>query len=368
MEWFSSTRLFRLWSVLSLFNQEKIVGNFSNMGKMFHRIDLPSPEHVPSPLPAASQSMTLPVGAADWIIDRDITALVVLQHGKLVFEDYFLGTGRNDRRISWSMGKSFLATIFGLSVEDGSISSLDDPVVKYVPSLVGSAYETATIRNVLNMASGVDFNEDYLDFWSDINKMGRTLALGGSLDVFAAAQKKQMAEPGTGFHYVSVDTHVLGMVLRGATGRDIPELINERLFVPLRLERDPYYLADAKGNAFVLGGLNMTTRDYARFGQMVLQNGHWMGQQVIPESWIAQMTAESAPRGDDTERYGFQWWLPADQTPGEVYARGVYGQYIWIDRNSDAVVVVNAAHRGFREEGAHEENVEMMRAIARGLG
>ncbi len=151
------------------------------------------------------------------------------------------------------------------------------------------------------MASGVAFNEDYLDFWSDINRMGRVLALGGSMDGFAAGQTGRRGPPGTAWEYVSIDTHVIGMVIRGATGRSIPDLMQERLFVPLGLDADPYYVTDGNDVAFVLGGLNMTTRDYARLGQLVEQNGEWQGRQVIPADWLAESTARSAP-GDERHR------------------------------------------------------------------
>ncbi|MEJ2034663.1 MAG: serine hydrolase [Maritimibacter sp.] len=355
----------RLHAAMTLFDQDKIVGNFSHMDRMFASTQLLSPPHEPSPLPKAPHPLTPPAGLEDWVAQRNITALMVLHKGEVAFEDYYQGTGPEDLRVSWSMAKSFLATLLGFSLLDGSIASIEDPVTKYAPELKGSAYDGATIRNVLHMASGVEFNEDYLDFWSDINKMGRIIATSGSLDDFTAGLKTRSRPPGEAFHYVSMDTHVIGMVLRGATGRSIPDLMNERVITPLHLERDPYYLTDSTGTAFVLGGLNMTTRDYARFGQMILQDGHWQDRALVPETWIREMTADSAPRGDDAEHYGYQWWLPHDARPGEFYARGVYGQYIWFDRAAETVIVVNAADTGFAGEGVHDQNMAMMRALVR---
>lgn len=351
----------RLLAVNALFEPDRIVHNFSNMDTMFHAAPMVLPPRTPAPLPSTPRPVTLPDGIGDWISERGVTALVVLRRGEVVFEDYYLGTGRDDLRVSWSVAKSFLATLFGIFVENGAIASLDDPVTKYAPALTGSAYDGASIRNVLNMASGVAFNEDYADFWSDINRMGRVIALGGSLDDFAASLTERRAEPGTAFHYVSIDTHVLGMVLRGATGQSVPELMAEHIFAPLGLEADPHYLADGNGVAFVLGGLNLTTRDYARFGQFILQGGRWEGRQIVPENWVIEMTAESAPRGGP--RYGYQWWLPNDGRPGEVFAEGVYGQFIWIDRDAGVVVAVNSADTGFLAPGVHGENIAALRDI-----
>ena len=250
--------------------------------------------------------------------------------------------------------------LLGILHEEGVIPDLDAPVTQYAPTLRGSAYDGATIRQVLTMSSGVAFDEDYLDFWSDINRMGRVLALGGSMDGFTAGQAGRRGAPGADWLYVSIDTHVIGMVIRGATGRSIPELMEERLFQPLGLERDPYFVTDGDGVAFVLGGLNLTTRDYARLGQMVEQGGEWQGRQIVPAAWIAESTAAHAPGG---VAYGYQWWLPEDRREGEVYARGVYGQFIWIDRVRNVVIAVNSADRSFREPGVLDQNIAMFRAL-----
>jgi CubicO group peptidase (beta-lactamase class C family) len=281
-----------------------------------------------------------------------------------VHESYYLGTGPDDLRISWSVAKSLLSALFGILQAEGAFASLDDPVTTYAPGLIGSAYEGVSVHDVLTMSSGVAFNEDYLDFYSDINKMGRVLALGGSMDGFAAGLTTRAAEPGSRWHYVSIDTHVLGMVIRGATGRDIPELMEEKLLAPLGLEADPVMLTDGDGVSFVLGGLNMRTRDYARFGQMVLQGGQWQGRQVVPADWIATSTS---PQAADGTAYGYQWWIPANAAPGEVMAQGIYGQYIYINPRLDVVIAVNAADRGFEGAGVAGANIAMFRAIAAGL-
>lgn len=349
----------RLMAVNTLFAAETIVSNFSHMDQLFWTRPLPRGDGPVSPLPEGRQ-MVLPEGAGDWIRDRAVTAMVVLKNGQLVHESYHLGTGPEDRRISWSVAKSFLSALFGTVLAEGKIASLDDPVIKYAPMLRGSAYDGATIRQVLNMASGVGFNEDYLDFHSDINRMGRVLALGGSMDQFAADMKVREWPPGTHMHYVSIDTHVLGMVVAGATGRDPAELIAERIIQPLGLEVEPYYLTDGAGTAFVLGGLNLTARDYARFGQMILQGGEWQGRQIVPRDWIAASTRPTAPEGAG---YGYQWWIP-ESGAGDYMAHGIYGQYIYISPRRGVVIAVNSADRGFEEAGVDEGNIAMLQAIA----
>ena len=197
----------RLLAVNSLFSEEKIVRNFSNMNAAFLSIPVPRGNGPTASCPM-DQKPRLPEDVDRWVKDRDVTALLVLKDGEIVYEDYFLGTGPEDRRISWSVAKSYLSALVGILLDEGQIASIDEPVTKYAPALKGGAYDGATLRKVLNMASGVIFDEDYLDQNSDINRMGRVLALGGEMDDFAAALTETFAEPGETWKYISIDTHV----------------------------------------------------------------------------------------------------------------------------------------------------------------
>lgn len=353
----------RLMAVNSLFSEDAIVRNFSHMDELFLTRPLSRGDGPISPLPKGPKAV-LPPEVAAWIEDRAVTSMVVLKDGLMVHESYHLGTGEADLRISWSMAKSVLSALFGIVLAEGKIESLDDPVTRYVPELAGTAYDGATLRDILTMSSGVAFDEDYLDFWSDINRMGRVLALGGTMDGFAAGLSEREAEPGARWHYVSIDTHVLGMIIRGATGEDIPELLERHILAPMGLEQAPYYLTDGEGVSFVLGGLNMTTRDYARLGQMIAQGGVWQGRQIVPRDWVEQSIRPQAPGGAG---YGYQWWIADGAGPGEVNAQGIYGQYIWIDRSRGVVIVVTAADRRFEEPGRAEENIALFRRIAAAL-
>jgi len=364
---FKREEITRLLAVNSLFDAEKIVHNFSHMDEAFLNTPISRGQSAVSEL-VNGTTIVLPAVVNDWIKERHVTSLVVLKDGQMVYEDYYLGTGANDLRISWSVAKSFLSALVGILLEDGTIASIDDPIIKYAPSLKGSAYEAASLRNVLQMSSGVTFDEDYLDKSSDINRMGREIALGGSLDDFAASLKDSFTQPGTQMQYVSIDTHVIGMVVRGATGRSVTDLISEKIVTPLGFEKQPYYVTDGDSVAFVLGGLNATTRDYARFGLMVAQDGQYGGQQIVPKAWLRASTKVSANTKPGDRKYGYQWWIPATgATEGEFFAHGVYGQYIYINRPLGVVIVSNAADRGFKNEGVGAANIEAMRMIALGL-
>ena len=379
--WWKGDEVVRLSNVNTLFDEAKIVENFSNMDGLFLTRDmevgtLPAFPEAMAPLP---EQVGIGGEARDlttFLKETDTTSLLVLKDGTIVFEEYYQGTGQDDQRISWSVAKSFLSALVGRAIGDGSLPGVDVQVVDYVPELKGTAYEGATLRNVLNMASGVRFNEDYFDPDSDINRMGRELALGGSLDAFSEELVERAFEPGTSNQYVSIDTHVIGRVLRAATGRSVYDLFEEA-YRPIGLG-PVTYMTDGEGEAFVLGGLLMTTRGYGAFGQLFLQDGQWEGEQIIPADWVAESTAISAPpvyggpAANGGRAYGYQWWMLPDQIEsgyGDYFANGIYGQTVYVNPALDVVVVKTSADRQFRETGPsgtgwQVETIEMMRGLA----
>ena len=354
----------RLRAVNTLFDADKIVHNFSNMNAAFLNVELKQGDDPVTQLPVGPE-LTMPLEYSAWTTKRAVTSMLVLKNGKIAHQSYYQGTGPDDRRISWSVAKSYMSALFGILVDEGAITSLDDPVTRYVPRLIGGAYDGASVRDVLQMSSGIAFDEDYLSYDSDINQMGRVLALGGKMDDFAAGLTKTIAHAGQQWQYTSIDTHVVGMIARGATGRNITDLMSEKIVSKLGQEQAPYYVTDGDGVAFVLGGLNITTRDYARFGQMILQDGQWNGEQVVPADWIAQSTCASAKTAVGEIGYGYQWWVPVGAAKGEEFmARGIYGQYIYIDKPAGVVIVSTGTDRLFREDGVIDQNIDMFRQIA----
>jgi len=373
----------RLIRVKSLFDADDIVYNFSHMGGLLFADLLPrsGTEHIwptaLTPLPETYLDRGKEKNTEAMLQELSTTALVVVKDGTIVFEDYYLGTSQEDLRISWSMSKSFVSALTGLALERGDIESLDDPVTKYVPNLKGSAYDGVSLRNVMNMASGIEFDEDYLDPKSDINKMGTVLAVGGSLDEFAAKQKNIARPAGEAWQYCSIDTHVISMVLRAATDMTLQDYFVENLWSKIGASGDAAYSTDSKGNAFALGGLNVRTRDYALFGELFRNEGRRGNTQIIPADWVRTSTQASAPPMVDGHNgtqdgaefgYGYQWWIPPN-ADGEYYAVGVYGQYIYVNPKAGIVIAKNAAHREFMEadetgEGYMAQNITMFRAIA----
>ena len=377
-----STEIRQLYHTIHLFDADVIVHNFSHMKDIAPIKVVPRQGPVnafgsqPQPLPETFQYKGESRKISDFLTDSSATALVVIKGNDITHESYLQGTQATDYRVSWSMAKSFLSAIFGVAVQEGAIKDLNAPVTDYVPSLIGSGYDGVTIKNVLQMSSGVYFNEDYGDFNSDINRFGRIMALGGSFDDFAASLTSER-EQGTFMHYVSIDTHVIGMVLRAATGKSIVEYFNEKLWSKLGTEQDAIYITDSTGEPMVLGGLNLISRDYARLGTLYRDNGMLNGQQIIPANWIEKsITPDAAhlmPGKRDTANtnfgYGYQWWLP-ENPDQEFLAIGIYGQYIYIDRKHNVVIVKNSADRNFMANQYESKDIAVaaFRAIAQSLG
>lgn len=354
----------RLARVNTMFDADKIVQNFVSIRNLFEFKDIDVDISKPTPLPEAHQSLpeTFQWGGetlslTDWQTQRSVCAMVVLKNGRCAYEGYFNGTTADDRRISWSMSKSVLSIAAGVLYDKGRLPPLDSKIGELVPILRQSAYADATLQNVLNMASGVAFNEDYLDFHSDINRLGRIIGIGGSMDEFAQSMTEQDWHPGAYNHYVSVDTHVLGMVVRQISGEPLADFIRKNVFDKLGMETAPYFVTDSFAEPFILGGLNLTTRDYARIGLMMAQGGEIGRTRIVSQDWITQSTQQSAPPPDPKRAamvdgvlgYGYQWWLPPNATDGEYFAIGIYGQYIYINTEHQVAVTINSADRDFKE-------------------
>ena len=197
------------------------------------------------------------------------------------------------------------------------------------------------------------------------------------MDKYTETLTERQYEPGTVWQYVSIDTHVAAMALRKVTGKTLHQLWEETYGAHLGMGKSPFYLTDGKDVAFALGGLNLRTRDYAKFGQLFLQDGEWEGKQLIPVDWVKASTVNHAPnlhpiRGSG---YGYQWWVPMPQegpSKGDYFAIGIYGQYIYVNPAMNIVIAKNAADREFTFEqsnGQHSMNmnIDIFRSLAEQL-
>ncbi|UVW33952.1 beta-lactamase family protein [SAR92 clade bacterium H455] len=346
-----------LYRAVHLFDPDRIVENFRSADQL-GAISIMSASAQPRPY-SQGTAIELPedflfagqaLNTEQFLADSWTTGLLVIQNDQIVHEAYTLGHSKSTRTISWSMAKSFISAMMGIAVDEGSIASIEQTVDTYAPELKGSGYEGVRIKDVLQMSSGIDFNENYADFNSDINRWGRGFALGSPQDDFAATLTRGR-EPGTLNHYVSIDTHVLSMVLSRATGQSVTDYMQEKLYEPLGMEYDGYWIVDGDGTEMALGGLNLTLRDFAKLGSLYLHNGALGEKQIVPAEWVKVSTAADAPHiqpEQDDFGYGYQWWLPLSED-GEYMAMGVYGQYIYVNPAKNTVIVKLSANPHYND-------------------
>lgn len=371
-------KLRRVYHVLGLFEPDRIVDNFRSMETMFQTVPVRRGESAhrfesaPSDLPPTYEYKGTTRDVARFLQDTWTTGLIVLQDGRVVHEKYFLGNTAASKSISWSVAKSFISALVGIAVEEGRIADIHQPVSDYVPVLRGSGYDGVSIKDVLQMSSGIRFDENYGAFFSDINRLGRAIAFNASLDEFVASLKRERA-PGTFHHYVSMDTQVLGMLLRATTSETLASYLESRIWKKLGMESDAYWLVDRNGMELAFGGLNAVLRDYARLGQLYLNEGAWEGRQIVPAAWVRASTTPDAPHlrpGNPASSwvlgYGYQWWIP-QQPDGDYLAIGVYGQFVYVYPKKKIVIAKTSAYPAYTEDGAEKEleTIALFRAIAR---
>ncbi len=357
--------LIRLQFLLTLFKPPVIVDNFRSMTRVFdyqtirrsgpvYRIPYES-KRLPESYPYQGQNRDL----AQWIERTATSGIIIIHDGKIAFERYYLGNHATTHWVSWSACQSVVSALVGFALEEGLIRSLADPVSDYVPRLKASGYHGVTLLDVLQMSSGIGFNEDDADWHSDINRLGRRLALGKALDDVVVSLENERP-PGTFNRPVSMDTQVLAMVLCEATGRSLSTYMEEKLWSRLGMESDAFWIVDGDGMALAFCGLHARLRDYARFGLFFLNEGKtFRDQQILPARWIRDSVTPSRPHlmpGADNPAssspmgYGYQWWLP--ETPdGDYCAIGTYGQFIYVHPRYRVVIAKTSAYANDNHSG-----------------
>jgi CubicO group peptidase (beta-lactamase class C family) len=283
----------------------------------------------------------------DYLADNRVAGLLVLKDDKVAFEDYELGVGPDTRWTSFSMAKSVASTLVGVALKQGLIGSLDDPLTRYLPQLKGGAYEGVSVRNTMQMASGVKWNETYTDPHSDRRKLldkqleqkpGAILAYMNTLSRAGA--------PGSIWNYSTGESFLVGALLEAATHQPLATYLSQNLWTRLGMEHDATWWLESPGGMGLAGsGLGATLRDYGRIGLLVQSDGFVDGTQIVPAGWFEQ--AGSAHRiGGKSVDYGYLWWpIPAGDPMhrGAFEARGIFGQHLYINPRQKLVIVVLSA-------------------------
>ncbi len=291
-------------------------------------------------------------------------AFLVIKEDTIVYETY-LGKYNSESIIpSFSVAKSFVSALLGIAIDEGYIQSVNEPITNYIPFKDSLALNVVTIKDVLDMRSGLNFSESYINPFADVAKYYYGRNTNKYLMKIKAGE-----EPGKDFHYISANTQILSLIIEKATGRDYLDYFNEKLWQPLHPEYNASWNMDSKkhANYKTFCCLNARPRDFAKFGSLFLHNGLWEGKQVVPTSWIRESTEFREEK--NFYIYSYQWWHTADieseeqsgmmqiqdlfdvirgktedstlifQPYPDYFAQGILGQYIYVHPASKTVIV-----------------------------
>jgi len=277
-------------------------------------------------------------------------AFVVVQHNKIIFEQYWKNYTPISLSNSFSMSKSIISLLVGCAIKDGSIKSVDQPVSDFLPEWTSFDGKTLTIKDLLTMSAGVEWDESHNSLFS------KTTEAYYGKDLWKLTLTEKMVEkPGVRFNYQSGVSQILAFLLQKATGKSVSQYASEKIWTPIQAEEDAVWSLDhKKGMEKAYCCFNSNARDFARLGQLILNKGRWNGKQVVDSNYIKEATTPATwlqytPKSTHNESisvkpvpctfYGYQFWIANYQGLKVPYFRGILGQYILVIPELDAVIV-----------------------------
>lgn len=311
----------------------------------------------------------------DYFDRVDVTGFLVIENGTILYETYRQGKSENDVFASWSMAKSVVSTLVGLALDDEHISGLEDPLTDYVPEIEKSAYKDNSLKDLLQMSSGVEFVENYVDTHS----LEAAAWFAGIINQQLPYNKtvlwfdKRIAPPGTTFYYASMEPQVISWVTAQAVEQNLSEYFSEKIWQHLGAEQNAYWMVDRPGGEEIGSCcISATLRDFARFGQLFADKGRVGTKQLVPESWIERATRadkekpylHAGPGSPRRDQMGYQhyWWL----WPGDDHAFsaiGFGGQTIYVNISKNIVIVQTATWGANDARKRWQETNAVIRAI-----
>lgn len=270
--------------------------------------------------------------------DHATVAFLIIHRDTIKYERYFEGYDPATIHTSFSMAKSVMSMLIGCAIEDGLIASVDQPISDIVPELKKNGFDKVTVEHVLQMTSGLDFEESY------VNPFGTAARYYYGRRLYKNMARLHLERaPGERFEYVSGNSQLLGWVLECALRtkgdqRTITQYLHDRIWSPSGMEYTSSWSLDRKegGIEKTFCCLNAPARDFAKLGSLYLHRGNWRGQQLVPASWVERCTAVDTANGS-AAHYQYQWWLPSGE--GDYMAQGILGQFIYVDPARDLVMV-----------------------------
>ncbi len=296
-------------------------------------------------------SKTIPVELEKHFTDLQTIAFVIIKNDSLLHEQYWDGFGQDSKTNSFSMAKTFLSILVGIAIDEGKIKSVDQPVADFLPEFKEGEKAKITIRHLLTMSSGLDFDENYVNPLAYPAK-----AYYGDDLAKLTYSYKVIDEPGKKFKYLSGNSELVGFIIQKATGKTISNYMSEKLWQPLGAKNTALWSLDHEGGmekAYCC--FNSDARDFARFGELYLDSGKWNGRQIVSAEYVLNSVKPAdlvyANDGNKNTQYGYSWWLIPDYKGHAIfYARGILGQYVVCIPDKKMIVV----RLGKRREKARE--------------
>jgi CubicO group peptidase (beta-lactamase class C family) len=292
-----------------------------------------------------------------YLEDNKTVAFLIIKNDTIQYEKYFKGYDKQSIVPSFSMAKSVTSILIGCAIDEGLIISVDEPMTNYIPELTKNGFDKVTIKHLLQMTSGIKFNESY------INPFGDAASFYYGINLRKVIGKMKLkSEPGKQFEYVSGNTQLLGLVLeRSLKGKTITNYLQEKIWTPLGMEYDASWSIDRKKNGLekAFCCINARARDFAKIGRLYLNNGNWNGKQIISQNWVEESTNVDTTNGG-VAFYKYQWWLPTSlgniskenynlknpdkkklelSTDKDFMAEGILGQFIYVNPTKKLIIV-----------------------------
>lgn len=331
---------------------------------IFHNRTIRAAKGTPWPRSNAYNSLKLNAHEERFFTELGTTAIIAVRNDSLLHEQYWDGYSAQSTSGSFSAAKSIVGLLTGIAIDEGKIKSLNDPVANYLPEFTEGEKKNITVRHLLTMSSGLNFEEDYTTPFCHTTEAyyGKNLpALIHSLEVKHPA--------GTVWKYKSGDTQILQMLLEKATGLSMSDYCAQKLWQPIEAEHDALWSLDREnGNEKAYCCFNSNATDFARIGNLVLHDGNWKGKQLISSAYLHEALTPhmiNTEQGYACDFYGFQWWLTQYEGRPVHYARGILGQYIIVVPHRN-LVVVRLGHARGKKQGVHfEETYKLIELFTR---
>lgn len=264
-------------------------------------------------------------------------AFLIIKNDSIYYERYLNDYEQESTVASFSMAKSYVSALMGIAISEGYIKSVEEPIANYIPELDKSKFGNVTIEHVLNMQSGIRYNESYINPFGDVAKY----YYGTNLKKYITKLKVK-TEPGRELEYISLNTQLLGMAIENATKKPLYQYLEEKIWLSLGMEYDASWSVDSRKNgttkAFCC--LNARARDFAKLGRLYLNNGKWNGKQIVPEAWVKRSTDRNETG------YSYQWWHLPTANRNDYAAIGILGQYTYVCPEKNIVIVRLGKNKG----------------------